>query len=220
MIFRLDTDNPYEKIINCELNDERWKPGGGIKDRYKPQGPMPTGSKSLHPLNKYHLPRGILWRDRNGRQIPDMVDAQYRVYSERMVETVQSVEADCGEWLPLDFTYSRGGKVETYYHAVDLPAVDILDEVASNMFITAGGIYITASNARILKRPIPAHADPDKGSQVVLRANVTTPPVFRIAGLNEVTIYATDEMRKAFEDRGIFGVKFTPMLASEESARS
>lgn len=203
----------YERDIRCDIDDPRYSKSG-IKKEFLhdvPEDPFP-GRFDKPPHN---FPKGMVWRDGNGRQIPDFIDQFYRSYSTRIRDVVETLQPGLLGWIPVTFTYTRGKRTEErfFIDPRSVPQVDLVDVVASNMgWIEQVHAMLPAGHFRDYTFPMPAHCDPTRDSVLHFRSDIAVPfAMFEVKGLSQGPNFVSAGLRDAFVAAGVFGAVFNPV---------
>ena len=209
----INTRRAYERDIRCDIDDPRYSKNG-IKKEFLhdvPEDPFP-GRFEGPPHN---FPKGMIWCDGNGRQIPDFINQFYRSYSARVRDLVETLQPGVLGWIPVTFTYSRGKWTEErfFIDPRSVPKVDLVDVVASNMgWIEQVHAMLPAGHFRDYTFPMPAHCDPTRDSVLHFRSDIEVPfAMFEVKGLSQGPNFVSAGLRDAFVAAGVFGAVFNPV---------
>ncbi|MCL9983777.1 MAG: hypothetical protein NBV60_11545 [Erythrobacter sp.] len=203
----------YERDISCDIDDPRYA-RNGLKKEFQPEVPVENGVKQYQKIPPM-WPQGMIWRDANGRQIPDVISQYYKSYSARLRDIVEQFQPGVLGWIPVTFTYSRGKRTEERFFIDNrsVPRVDLVDPVASNMvwFEDVRSMRPARDMARH-GRPLPPHADPAQPSTLHFRCDAAVPyHMFGVNGLSFGANFISPQLRDAFVAAGLFGVEFSPV---------
>lgn len=158
----------------------------------------------------------MIWKDPNGRQVPDFINQYYLNCSERVKNIVEAMQEGI-VWTPFTITYSRGKRQETRYYFDNLPEVDLVEPVASNMcWKEQVKMYRPAKDLVRRGEPLPPHARPDEDSKIHFRADrATSYGLFKVTGLSGT--YLSLPLLNAFLAEKITGLEPTPVPLSDAS---
>ncbi len=203
----------YDRDVSCDIDDPRYTKSG-LKKEFKPEVPVENGVKQYGKTPPM-WPQGMIWRDRNGRQIPDVIDQYYKSYSARLRDIVEQFQPGVLGWIPVTYTYSRGKRTEERFFIDNrsVPKVDLVDTVASNMvWLEDIRSMMPARDLPGLGRLLPPHADPAQPSALHFRSDVAVPyHMFGVDGLDSGANFISPQLRDAFVAAGLFGVEFSPI---------
>jgi len=217
MFYSLNLHAEYGRIIKCEIDDERYTKSGGLKPEFKPEIPLRPDGRPDYGAIRHVRPRGMIWKDANGRQVPDFIDQFYLNCSQRVKDIVESMQVGI-TWTPFTMSYARGTRQETRYYFEDLPKVDLLDPVASNMcWKEQTQSYLPAKDLMGRGEPLPPHARPDEKSSLYFRADGTTScALFNVVGLGSGR-FLSASLLHAFLSEKLTGLQPRPIPLSNGS---
>ena len=215
MFYALNLHNEYGRLIGCDIDDERYSKNGGLKPQFKTPVPIGTDGRRNYGAIKYERPRGMIWKDANGRQVPDFINQFYLTCSARVKEIVEEMQ-DGITWTPFTMSYARGKRQETRYYFENLPKLDLLEPVASNMcWNEQTRTYRPAKDLVWAGEPLPPHARPEENAKLFFRADAsTTLGLFNVTGLGG-GVFLSLALFNAFLAHKITGLRPAPVPLSD-----
>jgi hypothetical protein len=196
--------NPYPSV---ESLDDRFEKHFTLKKQFQPPLPMKDGKVDFAAIKRV-LPAKMKWKDSADRQMPDFDRTPALNVSERVRQVIEEIEPGVHKFEPVEYTYARGGLVETRYWLKMGNELDSLDRDHTTMVLDEGIQWVPPRDLLRRGKPIPPHIDPEQKPRLVfILARIGDTQMWNEPLLNSGNVFMSDRMAQALRDAGPTGIE-------------